>query len=269
MAYDLDEFEDKAAEAERLKAEEASKAAEAEKAKLAEESKKQQDADKAEKAALQQEIANLKASQAKIAKAFGPDSEPAKDPYDELVALGFKPDELKGLDKINRAWFKKNLGIEPEEFTKRYNLVAQTATGTSVITADLNYDKAKTQLFKDIQASKPEIRADYFMQRLEELEGSMKPEVFAQIKNMPPKELMETLKTTYYNEIGRVKADPKGISDYKKFTDEAEATNKEDKIASGNKGGWSSNIAREMTDADFEKKGMGLQEAMNKELFSV
>src|SRR3990167_632312 len=270
MAYDLDEFESKADEVDTVKqAEDAAKAAE--------EAQKAADTIRAEKEAIQKELADLKQKHdtvtnefTKIKKAFTGDStEVAKDPYDELVTLGFKPEEIRGLDKANEAWFKKKFGVTSEEFTKRYNQVAQTSSSSTMLSADLNYEKAKSRLFEEIQGSKSEIRVDYFAKRLEELEDSMKPEVFAQIKQLPAKELMETLKTTYYNEIGRVKADPKGVSEYRKFTDEAEKDNREDKLNSANKGGWASNIARTMKDSDFDTKPMSLQEATDKQLFEV
>lgn len=267
MPYDLDEFENK--EAETAKATEDA-------AKAQEEATKAQEAAKAEKEKLQSELTDLRQKHeivtnefTKIKKAFTGDStETAKDPYDELAALGFKPEEIRGLDKANEAWFKKKFGVTSEEFTKRYNTVAQNSSSSTMLTADLNYEKAKSKLFEDIQGSKSELRVDYFAKRLEELESSMKPEVFAQIKQLPAKELMETLKTTYYNEIGRIKADPKGVAEYRKFTDESEKENRDDKLNSGNKGGWASNIARTMKETDFDKKGMGLQEAVDKDLFS-
>ena len=270
MAYDLDEFENKAGDEAAVKDTEAA-------AKAAEEAQKAQEAIRAEKEAIQKELTDLRQKHevvtnefTKIKKAFTGDStETAKDPYDELAALGFKPEEIRGLDKANEAWFKKKFGVTSDEFTKRYNQVAQTSSSSTMLSADLNYEKAKSRLFEEIQGSKSEIRVDYFAKRLEELEDSMKPEVFAQIKQLPAKELMETLKTTYYNEIGRVKADPKGVSEYRKFTDEAEKDNREDKLNSANKGGWASNIARTMKDSDFDTKPMSLQEATDKQLFEV
>ena len=147
-------------------------------AKAAEEAQKAADAIRAEKEAIQKELADLKQKHdtvtnefTKIKKAFTGDStEVAKDPYDELAALGFKPEEIRGLDKANEAWFKKKFGVTSDEFTKRYNQVAQSSSSSTMLSADLNYEKTKSRLFEEIQGSKSEIRVDYFAKRLEELE---------------------------------------------------------------------------------------------------
>ena len=271
MAYDIDEFEQSGVvekEADAARAQDAANAAKA---------KEAQDAAQKEKDALQNEIKNLRSQHDTVANEFsafkkrlaGDDGKDTKqDPYDALRARGVKDEELKGFDALQEAWFQKRFGVAPDEFTKRYNTTANSATGASAITAELNYDRAKSKIFDDIQRGNAELRPDYFMHRLEELEAQMKPEVLAAIKSLPPDQLIKTLKTTYYNEIGEVKADKDGIARYKKFNDEAGEMSKQDKIDSSNKGGWSSNIARNLKESDFEKKGMSLQESVNSDLFS-
>ena len=271
MAYDIDEFEQSGVVETEAAAAKASATEAANTAKAAD------DAAKKEKDTLQSEIKDLKSKYETVNNEFssfkkrlsGDDGKDVKaDPYDALRARGVKDEELKGFDALQEAWFQKRFGVAPDEFTKRYNTTANSATGASVITAELNYDRAKSKIFDDIQRSNSEIRPDYFMNRLEELEAQMKPEVLAAIKSLPPDQLIKTLKATYYNEIGEVKADKDGIARYKKFQDEAGDMSKKDKIDSSNKGGWSSNIARNLKESDFEKKGMTLQESVNSDLFS-
>ena len=267
--YDLDEFESsggvnkEAQEAER-KAEEATKTQEAEAAKV-----------KQEKEALETKLKTLESNYATVNKEFtdfkkrivGDDKTTPEDPYQELLRRGVKPEEIAGYEAMQEAYFKKKFGVTPDEFTRKYNMTANNASNSNVVAAELNYDRAKARLFDDIQKNS-EIRPDYFAKRLEELESEMKPEALAALKTLPSKDLMATLKATYYSEIGLVKADADGIARYKKFLDEAGEASTEAKRDSANVGSFSSNMARKPKESDFEKKGTSLQSAVNNSLFS-
>ena len=269
MSYDLDEFSSSGSvNNEGIEAE--AKAAEAEKASQAaiEATKKEKEALEARIKTLEGNLHQVNSEHTAFKKRISGESDAPVDPYDDLRRAGVKEEELKGFEKFQGAWFKKEFGVDPAGFKERYNMTAQNSNNASSLTSELNYDKTKAKLFDDIQAGTPEIRVDYFANRLEELESAMKPEQLAAFKSLPPQELMKALKQTYYNEIGFVKADKDGISKYKQYQEEADKGAKSDKENSSNKGAYSSNIARKMKESDFEGKEVSLQSAVNRELFS-
>lgn len=269
MTYDLDEFSSSGTVNNTDAEVEAKAAAEAEKAKteLANAQKREQE--------LKDQIKKLEEQQGNIVNEFtsfkkriAGEPDAPEDPYTQLRKMGVKEEELKGFEAFQEAWFKKNFGVDPAGFKERYNMTAQNSNSASTLTADLNYDKVKAKLFDEIQSGSPEIRVDYFANRLEELESGMDQKTFASLKALPPKELMKALKQTYYNEIGFVKADPEGVAKYKKYVEEVDKDAVANKEQSSNKGAYSSNIARKMKQSDFGSKEMSLQKAVDLELFS-
>lgn len=274
MVYELDEFgtstgAEQLEQRQKEAQEQAQKQKEAEalRNKEIEQARAEKEATQKELEALKKQYESVNAEFTKIKSAFGPDDKKGLDPYESLINRGVKPEEIAGYDAMQKAWFEKNLGMSPDEFKETYGNIAYQAQNSSLVAAELSYEKAKTRLFDEIQSTNPEIRVDYFANRLAELEKSMDQNTFNQLKMLPPNQLMETLKTTYYREIGEVKANPEGISRYKKFLAEAGDASKQDKLDSSNVGSYSSNIARKPTADDYGKKEMSLQKAVDLQLF--